>query len=436
MRGAVIIAVLGAALVSPVAAGAAGSHISTKPGTGVAQSGGSSRVRRDRAELRTLLERVAGVWQAESIAAQGKSKIEATELPSLLASVKTMNGELSKLSVTLKKDRAKAVAVAVNAYVGASSGKGYGGLALFGQPEKAAAAKVYSKLASSDVAVAIGGYHRVVGQVRHDKKLIKVHLAVILSTKKDLFLNAKNLANKAAAASKRAAMLGGGGIVEEAVAESSALSLTGPSTLSATQLAQWYTAQGYSNNTGVGIVRLARAYIEAGNQEGISGDVAFAQSILETGGFAIMSGTNNFAGIGACNSCDGGFNYPSYVQGIRAQIQLLKAYSDKSLTDSQLVGGVAMAGINTLSVRGCCTTWPALSTVWSTGKRYGDVILGIYTDMLGYAIAHVGPIEIATPAGKTPPTGITITAAPSLDGGGQWYKSPLLWGLGTLSRRS
>ena len=58
----------------------------------------------------------------------------------------------------------------------------------------------------------------------------------------------------------------------------------------------------------VSLDALAQMYIEEGQKVGVRGDVAFAQSIVETGYFGFRNSmvdpeNNNFAGIGACDTC-------------------------------------------------------------------------------------------------------------------------------------
>src|SRR6202011_2608818 len=82
-----------------------------------------------------------------------------------------------------------------------------------------------------------------------------------------------------------------------------------PSALTAAELADWFASTGKVVATTVPIPDLAAAYVNAGQAEGVRGDIAFAQSILETGYFSFPAGgqltgaDNNFAGIGACDSC-------------------------------------------------------------------------------------------------------------------------------------
>lgn len=78
---------------------------------------------------------------------------------------------------------------------------------------------------------------------------------------------------------------------------------------------------------------LAKIFLEEGKVEGIRGDIAFAQSVKETGYFRyggiVTPGMNNYAGIGALNGNAAG-NAASFAtprEGVRAQVQHLKAYA-------------------------------------------------------------------------------------------------------------
>lgn len=81
------------------------------------------------------------------------------------------------------------------------------------------------------------------------------------------------------------------------------------------------------------VEELARMFIEEGETEGVRGDVAFAQSLHETGYFKyggiVTPEMNNFAGIGALNGNATGqaASFPDPHTGVRAQIQHLKAYA-------------------------------------------------------------------------------------------------------------
>ena len=81
--------------------------------------------------------------------------------------------------------------------------------------------------------------------------------------------------------------------------------------MSAADLASWYRATDATPNLSneLTIDGLAQLFIEEGAAESVRGDIAFAQAYLETGGFdfpsngQVSADDNNFAGLGACDSC-------------------------------------------------------------------------------------------------------------------------------------
>lgn len=79
--------------------------------------------------------------------------------------------------------------------------------------------------------------------------------------------------------------------------------------------------------------QLAQFFLEEGEAEGVRGDVAFAQSLHETGFFKyggiVLPTQNNYAGIGALNgnATEQAATFPDPRTGVRAQIQHLKAYA-------------------------------------------------------------------------------------------------------------
>jgi len=158
------------------------------------------------------------------------------------------------------------------------------------------------------------------------------------------------------------------------------LTIEGSSIFTADELAGWFaTWQVVPTRASAPPADLARFFIDEGAAEGIRGDVAFAQAILETGSFTNQDTVNfnNYAGIGHCDSCPSGWAFPSPQMGARAQIQLLKSYVYEQpeyvndLVDRRLRGPA-----------GCCQTWNELSGVWATGGGYGALIMSIYADML------------------------------------------------------
>lgn len=81
------------------------------------------------------------------------------------------------------------------------------------------------------------------------------------------------------------------------------------------------------------VLNMIPLYLTEGAAEGIRGDVAFAQSCLETGNFgfagsAVTLDQNNFCGMGVTSNGVKGNSFDSPQMGIRAQIQHLKAYAN------------------------------------------------------------------------------------------------------------
>jgi hypothetical protein len=166
-------------------------------------------------------------------------------------------------------------------------------------------------------------------------------------------------------------------------------SILGPSALTAGQLSGWFAQSGYEALTSATIDQLIGWYLSDGAVEGVRGDLAFAQAVLETGGFASTDAVtiNNYAGVGHCDTCATGLAFPSPEAGVIGQLQLLRIFADTSTVDGlpQPLASASLAPGSQSSL-GCCTTWPSLTGVWATDPDYGQKILTIYARMLAYAL--------------------------------------------------
>jgi hypothetical protein len=162
----------------------------------------------------------------------------------------------------------------------------------------------------------------------------------------------------------------------------------GDALLTAAEIVDWYNAQGIVGYAGgVDLATLVGYYLDEGKAEHVRGDVAFAQSIVETGAFTSPLTTHsNFAGIGACDSCPTGFDFATPQLGVRAQAQLLHAYADKALRITTLANPAVGSDPDRLSVRGCCTTWNKLTGTWATDPNYGPKLMTVYRSMLQFAL--------------------------------------------------
>ncbi len=167
--------------------------------------------------------------------------------------------------------------------------------------------------------------------------------------------------------------------------------IMGHSVLSASELANWFVSSGRHAHLTVPIGTLAQDYINEGAAEGVRGDIAFAQSVLETGSFGfpdygqVTTGDNNFAGIGACDSCSNGYQFPDALTGVRAQIQLLRNYADRNATAARLTYPPVLPNFDSFGLQGSAPTWNGLTGRWASATNYGDKILGVYVQILSAA---------------------------------------------------
>jgi hypothetical protein len=166
--------------------------------------------------------------------------------------------------------------------------------------------------------------------------------------------------------------------------------IMGPTLLSADELSTWFTGTRHQARTTVPIDVLATYYVEEGTAVNVRADIAFAQSMLETGGFSYPAGgqvlgtDNNFAGMGACDSCHGGNVFPDARTGVRAQLQQLRVYADPNLTNAELNPPAVNPKLDQHHLKGKVPTWAGLTHTWATANAYGDRILQIYEQMLGW----------------------------------------------------
>ena len=184
------------------------------------------------------------------------------------------------------------------------------------------------------------------------------------------------------------------------------LTIEGANLATAEELSAWFAGQNHPSRANAPLDDLTGWFITEGTTEGIRGDMAFAQALVETGYFAnpdTVNG-NNFAGIGHCDTCPSGFAFKDVQSGVRGQIQLLKSYAQHKpeytypLVDSRLRGPA-----------GCCQNWTELTHVWASDPNYGPVILGVYEKLLTYVVMTRTANGGQPPRPRTPPTGSTST---------------------------
>ena len=187
---------------------------------------------------------------------------------------------------------------------------------------------------------------------------------------------------------------------------SAGVPVIGLSRLSADQLVAFYNsrAHGPFRAQDVTLQELAQMFVDEGNRYQVRGDIAFAQSIVETGWFnypdcdgcLLHPDSHNYAGIGACPTCGNGYGFSTPLAGVRAQIQLLRNMADATSRAStipdppvpELWGldpATAIARFDTYSFKGRAPLWNDMSGVWATSPSYASTVLGVYNQMLTFS---------------------------------------------------
>ena len=150
-------------------------------------------------------------------------------------------------------------------------------------------------------------------------------------------------------------------------------------------------------NVAQSVIDMIPFYISEGKTEGIRGDVAFAQSCIETGNFVFPKSTcavdisqNNFCMMGVTGTFEKGNSFDTPQLGIRAQIQHLKAYSSK-----KALAGECVDPRFTYVTRGCApyVEWLGMKENpkgkgWASAKNYGSKILRVLNDVINTKVEN------------------------------------------------
>lgn len=160
--------------------------------------------------------------------------------------------------------------------------------------------------------------------------------------------------------------------------------IMGQSRLTATELAQWVdSVKATGARPPVPVEDIARYFIEEGAREGVAGDVAFAQAILETGWFRFSErmppSHNNFSGIGAVDGGGWSASFPDARTGVRAQIQHLRSYADATVNCSNFATPTVTPRCRFVNPKGKAPRWSDMGNGnWATDPGYADKIAGLY----------------------------------------------------------
>lgn len=136
------------------------------------------------------------------------------------------------------------------------------------------------------------------------------------------------------------------------------------------------------------VIDMIPYYLSEGNAEGVRGDIAFAQSCLETGNFTFKGSMvtiahNNFCGLGATSGGNNVASFASAQLGIRAQIQHLKAYACADALKNDCIDPrfkyVSRGAAPYVEYLGIQENPKKIG--WAAGANYGAKILAILKDV-------------------------------------------------------
>jgi Mannosyl-glycoprotein endo-beta-N-acetylglucosaminidase len=175
------------------------------------------------------------------------------------------------------------------------------------------------------------------------------------------------------------------------------VTIMGPSSVTAAQLAAWFHQHSQPSNpynATVPVEQLAQYFVDEGTAENVRGDVAFVQSVVETGYFrfggSVPASFNNFSGLGATGSSGAPIaRFSSAKNGVRAQIQHLRRYADPTATACSvppLHKSCQDPRFMLVVPPGKATTWNVMGNGnWATSTTYASTILNLYNDLRAYA---------------------------------------------------
>jgi hypothetical protein len=180
--------------------------------------------------------------------------------------------------------------------------------------------------------------------------------------------------------------------------QAGAIPVMGDAQLTPQEVTAWFEARNvkYRLSGGISIGDLVQLYFDEGKAEHVRPELAFAQSIIETGSFGNAL-DNNYSGIGACDSCQGEPGFPTPRDGVRGQIQLLRNYADPTSRAANLANPpsptiygsdpvAAASSYDTFFAKGRAPTWNVMGNGnWATDPGYAQKVLTVYFQMVSFA---------------------------------------------------
>jgi peptidoglycan hydrolase CwlO-like protein len=246
------------------------------------------------------------------------------------------------------------------------------------------AGKKYAESATQTDGTKIDGLQKVSAQLESQQKELQ-DARDAQQEQKDRLENAKEALEALTAHQKK--------LLDEA----GAIPVMGDAELAPADVTAWFESRNvkYRLSGGISIGDLVQMYFDEGKAEHVRPELALAQAIIETGSFGNAL-DNNYAGIGACDSCQGEPAFPSPRDGVRGQIQLLRNYADPTSRAANLANPPsptiygddpirAAQSYDTFFAKGKTPTWNVMGNGnWATDPGYAQKVLTVYFQMVSY----------------------------------------------------
>jgi hypothetical protein len=204
------------------------------------------------------------------------------------------------------------------------------------------------------------------------------------------------------------------------VAVTESLSIMGPPLSAAAVVEAWWADRPAPRRLGVSPQQLIELYYAEGTAEGVRPEVAFAQAVFETGSFSSSdTAINNYAGIGHPDGAGSGLPFPSVEVGVRAHVQLLRAFAEGN--------DVAFASPRVAPEAGArAATVVELAGTWASDGAYAERLVTVLAAMLGADAAGID--EGSGTSGCSGITGAAVSAdGYSLPVDRVWYEQHRRW---------
>lgn len=159
------------------------------------------------------------------------------------------------------------------------------------------------------------------------------------------------------------------------VAATESVSVMGPPLASVERVVSWWGTRGQPPRLEVGVTELVDLYYAEATAEGVRPELALAQAVHETGYFTSTdTAIHNYAGIAHPDGAGSGRRFDSPAHGVRAHVQLLRAFAEGNDADfaSDRVAPRAAASATTLL---------ELAGTWATDAAYGNKVVAVLAAM-------------------------------------------------------